>query len=159
MCVIPKLFPYSEFLECMKLTRGKLLETLRVKNEGATTYQTRKIARISIRRVNQVWNQYLASGEPPEIGKKNGRPSIKVSEEEFSLVQNDYKEYRVSASTLERLIERDYGKHIPHNRIHAILVNIGFAKKLLKKVLRKKDWIRYERRHSLTAVHIDWHYY
>ena len=22
---------------------------------------------------------------------------------------------------------------------------------------RKKDWIRYERRHSLTAVHVDWH--
>ena len=24
--------------------------------------------------------------------------------------------------------------------------------------MRKKKWIRYERRHSLTAVHIDWYY-
>ncbi len=143
----------------MKLTKTKLLETLRRKNDGWTTYQARKIARISIRRVNQVWNQYNASGVLPKIGKKMGRPSIKASQEEIDLVQKAYKEYRVSATTLERIIERDYRKHIPHNRIHAILVTLGLAKKLLKKVLRKKDWIRYERKHSLTAVHIDWHYY
>jgi len=30
---------------------------------------------------------------------------------------------------------------------------------LNKKHIRKKKWIRYERRHSLTAVHLDWSYY
>ena len=59
---------------------------------------------------------------------------------------------------LMRLIERDYGKHINHNRIHRILLSLGMAKKKGKKDVRKKDWIRYERRHSLTAVHIDWYY-
>ena len=34
----------------------------------------------------------------------------------------------------------------------------GFAKPLEKKHKRNLDWIRYERRHSLTAVHIDWYY-
>jgi len=58
-----------------------------------------------------------------------------------------------------KLIERDYGKHINHNRIHRILLDLGMAKKKDKKDIRKKDWIRYERRHSLTAVHIDWYYY
>ncbi len=143
----------------MKLTRGKLLETLRVKNEGATTYQARKIARISIRRVNQIWKQYTISGVLPELGKNCGRPSIPSTQEEVDLVQNAYREYRVSATTLEKIIERDHGTHIPHNRIHTIMVTLGLAKKMIKKVLRKKDWIRYERRHSLTAVHIDWHYY
>ena len=143
----------------MKLTKTKLIETLRRKNDGWTTYQARKIARISIRRVNQVYKQYEVTGKVPEIGKKMGRPSIKATPEEIDLVRRVYLEYRVSATTLERIIERDHAKHIPHNRIHAILVTIGLAKKLLKKILRKKDWIRYERRHSLTAVHIDWHYY
>ena len=32
------------------------------------------------------------------------------------------------------------------------------AKQLSKKHNRKKEWIRYERRHSLTAAHIDWYY-
>ena len=143
----------------MKLTRGKLLETIRLKNEGVTTYQARKIAGISIRRVNQVWHKYTILGRLPEIGKKVGRPSITLDPEEVELVRKTYQEYRVSATTLERIIERDYGEHIPHNRIHSILVILKLAKKLVKKVIRKKDWIRYERRHSLTAVHIDWHYY
>ncbi len=143
----------------MKLTRGKLLETIRKKNEGATTYQARKIARISIRRVNQIWREYTISGIAPEIGKKNGRPSIKTSKEDIELIQKTYLEYRVSATTLEKIIERDYKKHIPHNRINAVLITLGFAKKMNKQVVRKKEWIRYERRHSLTAVHIDWHYY
>ena len=159
ICVIPKLFPYGEFHGVMKLTRGKLLETIRLKNEGVTTYQARKIAGISIRRVNQVWHKYTILGRLPEIGKKVGRPSITLDPEEVELVRKTYQEYRVSATTLERIIERDYGEHIPHNRIHSILVILKLAKKLVKKVIRKKDWIRYERRHSLTAVHIDWHYY
>ena len=77
----------------------------------------------------------------------------------MDLVSKTYQECRVSATTLEKIIERDHGKHIPHNRINTILISLGLAKKMLKKAVRKKDWIRYERRHSLTAVHIDWHYY
>ena len=54
----------------MKLTRKKLLESLRRKNNGWTTYQVRKIAGISIRRVNQVWQEYELTGKIPEMGKK-----------------------------------------------------------------------------------------
>jgi len=142
----------------MKLTKTKLLETLRRKNNGWTTYQARKVAGISIRRVNQVWNEYQETGKIPEIGKKNGRPPIPINQWEIDIVQEAYAKYRVSASTLERCIERDYNKHIGHNRIHRIMLKLGLAKKKDKKDKRKKDWIRYERRHSLTAVHIDWYY-
>ena len=63
-----------------------------------------------------------------------------------------------SLSTLEKLIKRNYKLHIPHNHIHKILILLGHAKQKKKKDIRKKKWIRYERRHSLTAVHIDWYY-
>ena len=59
-------------------------------------------------------------------------------------------EIRVSADSLERLIDRDYGQHIGHNRVHKIMLMLGFAKRKAKKDVRKKDWIMYERRHSLT---------
>ena len=157
VCVIPKLFPYGEFLGEMKLTKGKLLEMLRRKNEGWTTYQARKIAGISVRRVNQVWGEYLSTGEVPEVGRRNGRPKKPIRDWELQMVKDSYSTYRVSASTLERVIERDHGRHIGHNRIHYILVQLGYAKPKGKKDVRKKDWIRYERRHSLTAIHIDWH--
>jgi len=142
----------------MKLTRGKLMETIRRKNDGWTTYQARKIAGISIRRVNQVIQIYEETGLLPEVGRKNGRPLKPIEEWEKEIVKAAYSKYRVSADTLERLIDRDYSKHIGHNRVHKILIELGYAKKKSKKDIRKKDWIRYERRHSLTAVHIDWHY-
>ena len=143
----------------MKLTQGKLIETIRRKNQGWTTYQARKIAGISIRRVNQLYSPYLISGEIPEIGKKNGRPKRPIEEWEIKTVKEAFEKYRVSATALMKLIERDYGKHINHNRIHVILLMLGMAKTKGKKDVRKKDWIRYERRHSLTAVHIDWYYF
>jgi len=143
----------------MKLTKKKLLETLRRKNDGWTTYQARKVAGISVRRVNQVWQLYLDFGKVPEIGKKTGRPKRAILEKEELVVKQAYAKYRVSASTLEKLIERDYGLHISHNHIHRIMVKHFLAKPKSKRDVRKKDWIRYERRHSLTAVHIDWYYH
>ena len=157
-CVIPKVFPYGELIQCMKLTKGKLMETIRRKNDGWTTYQVRKVAGISVRRVNQVWNSYLDTGHVPEIGKRMGRPKRPMKENEVSMVKEAYGKYRVSASTLEMLIERDYEVHLPHRHIHNIMIMLGFAKPKNKKDKRKKAWIRYERRHSLTAVHIDWYY-
>ena len=141
----------------MKLTKPKLLETIRVLNEGISKYQARKVAGITKQRVYQVWNAYLRTEELPIIGRQVGRPARPITEDEMNFVDESWRKYRVSADALERLIERDYGKHIGHNRIHRILLELGFAKRKDKKDVRKKDWIRYERRHSLTAIHIDWH--
>jgi len=134
------------------------METIRKKNKGWTTYQARKIAGVSIRRVNQVFGTYLKTGNLPEIGKMMGRPQRQITAHEAYIVKESYQKYRVSASTLEKLIERDFNIHLPHRYIHTILLNLGFAKTKSKKDKRKKDWIRYQRRHSLTAVHIDWYY-
>ena len=142
----------------MKLTKSKILEILRRKNEGWTTYQIKKRAGVSIRRVNQIHTGYLLTGDIPIVGKKMGRPSKPFEDWEITLVKQAYQHYRTSADTLERIILRDHGKHIGHNRIHKILLALGYAKKRKKFCPRKMDWIRYERRHSLTAVHIDWHY-
>ena len=140
----------------MKLTRKKLVETLRQINEGKTSYQARKVAGISVRRVNQVKKEYLEKGEIPEIGKAVGRPRKMVEEWELDTVKEFYEKYRVSADTLERLIDRDSNKHIGHNRIHQILLELGYAQNKGGKG-KKRKYKRYERKHSLTAVHIDWH--
>ncbi len=142
----------------MKLTRNKLMEILRRKNEGWTTYQVRKIAGISVRRVNQVWKEYQETGRIPEIGKCMGRPAKPIKQQEIEMVKEAYMRYRVSASTLMKCIERDYGLHINHNKIHMIMLDLGYACKKSKKDKRKKKWIRYERKHSLTAVHLDWYF-
>ena len=143
----------------MKLKRNKLVETLRIKEEGGTSYQARKIAHVSVRRVDQIWNQYLEKGLIPEIGKGVGRPQKMIDQWEIDLVRKAFEKYRVSADTLERVIDRDYRKHIGHNRIHRILLKLQFAKPKGKRDIRKKKYKSYQRKHSLTAVHIDWHYF
>ena len=143
----------------MKLSKSKLTETLRKLADGKTVYQARKVAGISVRRVYQVKEAFDKTGEIPKIGKDVGRPRKLFEEWEVVLVKNAFEKYRVSADTLERLIDRDYKKHIGHNRIHQILIFLGYAKKKSIKDIRKKKWKRYERKHSLTAVHIDWHYF
>jgi len=143
----------------MKLTKAKLTETLRRLADGKTVYQARKVASISVRRVYQLKEAFDKTGGIPRIGERNGRPSRAFEEWEIQLVKKVFVKYRVSADTLERLIEREYQKHIGHNRIHKILVYLGYAKRKQFKDIRKKNYKRYERRHSLTAVHIDWHYF
>jgi putative transposase len=143
----------------MKFTKSKLVETLRKLNNGKTVYQARKVADVSVRRVYQVKGAFDKTGQIPEIGNKLGRPSRPFDNWEIELVKKAYEKYRVSADTLQRLIDRDYNKHIGHNRINKILIYLGYAKRKNFKDIRKKKWNRYERRHSLTAVHIDWHYY
>src|SRR3990167_7124066 len=143
----------------MKLSKSKLIETLRKLADGKTVYQARKVAGISVRRVYQVKEAFDKTGEIPKIGEEVGRPRKPFEEGEIDLVKKAFEKYRVSADTLERLIDRDYERHIGHNRIHQILIFLGYAKKKNVKDIRKKKWIRYERRHSLTAVHIDWHYF
>ena len=89
----------------------------------------------------------------PDIGRNNGRPKRPMAEWEIKTVKEAFDKFSVLASTLMKLIERDCGKHINHNRIHRILLSLGMSKSK-----GKKDWIRYERRYRLTAVHIDWYY-
>ena len=143
----------------MKLSKSKLVETLRKLNDGKTVYQARKVADVSVRRVYQVKEAFDKTGKIPLIGEGIGRPCKPFEEWEIKLVKKAYKKYRVSADTLERLIERDFKKHIGHNRIHKILVYLGYAKRKPFKDIRKKKSKSYQRRHSLTAVHIDWHYF
>jgi putative transposase len=63
----------------------------------------------------------------------------------------------LGARRLEKIIEFEYGVHIPHNKIHKVLLERGLADESKNKKKRRKAWIRYEREHSLTAVHLGWH--
>ena len=159
VCVIPKLFHKAELVNLMKLNKSKLTETLRKLNDGKTVYQARKVAGISVRRVYQLKEAFDKTGEIPKIGNDVGRPRKPFEEWEILTIKQAFERYRMSADTLERLIDRDYQVHIGHNRIHQILIFLGYAKKKPIRDIRKKKWKRYERKHSLTAVHIDWHYF
>jgi putative transposase len=101
--------------------------------------------------------EYRSTGIMPEIGNNLGRhPGKDLSEKEKEIIVTVKQEYRLGARRLEPLIERDYGVHISHNRIHAFLLEKGLAQHNAQKQKRRR-WVRYEREHSMSAGHIDWH--
>ncbi len=53
----------------MKLTRKKLIELLRVMEEGGTVYCAKKKTGVSVERVYQIWNEYKRTEKIPELGK------------------------------------------------------------------------------------------
>jgi len=142
----------------MKFTKKTLIETLKDMEDGKGAYQARKHAGISVGRVYQIWNKYKKTGKIPEIGKKAGRPKKPIKRIEIKIVKKSYERYRICASRLINFIEKDYNVRIPVYTVHKILLKLGYAKSHGRDDVRKKKWIRYERRHSLTAVHIDWAY-
>ncbi len=98
--------------------------------------------------VKKLWRRYRIHGETPVL-RKPGRKPVKTSEDEKDAIVKARNEYGVGAVVLERLV------HIPHNRIHRVLREMGLAMEEPRKRARKK-WIRYERQYSNSLWHTDW---
>lgn len=112
--------------------------------------------KVSISTVKRVWMYYLKNREAVSI-KKSGRKKKELDDETRIQIIKINKEQKLGARRLEKILEYKYCKHIPHNAIHEVLLEEGLAGENKKKKKRRKPWIRYERKHSLTAVHLDWH--
>ncbi|MCL7410724.1 MAG: hypothetical protein M8350_02780 [Methanosarcinaceae archaeon] len=106
--------------------------------------------------VKRVWMYWIKHQESIPI-KKFGRSKIETDEESENLIIKVHEEQKFGARRLEKIIKFKCGKHIPHNRIHNVLLKNGLAKEKKHKKKRRKAWIRYERKHSLTSIHLDWH--
>ena len=138
----------------MKLDPVKVEWIVRQKEKGIRNATIAGSMKVSVRRVQELWSAYRATGKVPEL-KRPGRRRIEPDEEERRVVGEAYAKYEVNALTLERVIETDCGRHIPHNRIHRVLKSMGLAKDEPRKQLRRK-WVRYERKYSNSMWHTDW---
>ena len=112
---------------------------------------------VTPRRFRQVSAVYRRSGLVPRIGQQVGRPRAVLPEEHREIIRDVYQRYRLNALYLEKVIYAEQGIRIPHNRIHRMLLSEGLAAREPNKAKRRKPWIRYEREHSLSAGHLDWH--
>lgn len=138
----------------VKLNDKKIRWIIKWKERGKSTKKLAITQKISPRRVQQIVKQYRDTGEIPKL-KKPGREPIPISQEEVNLVLDGYKRYKCNALYLEDLIMRDKGKHMPHNRIHKVMLKHGLARREKNKQKRRK-WVRYERKHSMEMWHTDW---
>jgi putative transposase len=140
----------------VKLTRRKINYIIRNKINNNSTKMIAADMKVSISTVKRVWMYYLKNREAVPI-KKSGRKKKELDDETRIQIIKINKEQKLGARRLEKILEYKYCKHIPHNAIHEVLLEEGLAGENKKKKKRRKPWIRYERKHSLTAVHLDWH--
>jgi len=111
--------------------------------------------------VSQRWIQILvrrfrSTGAYPVLNKMR-RPKTELKEEEKELIDKAVKESGLTNTVHTRLyIEKYYKKKIPYNKIHKHLLSRGFSKEDVKKKKQRK-YSRYERDHSFSLVHLDWH--
>ncbi len=141
---------------CAKLNKRKINYIIRAKTKGQSYKQIARDLKISVSTVKRVWIHWLNYGEPIEI-KRSGRKMLNIDENIEKIILSVHNEQKLGAVRLEKIIETKYGIHIPHNTIHRILLKNGKAREEINKKKRRKKWIRYERKHSLSMVHLDWH--
>ena len=113
LCVIRKLVHNADSDKRMKLTKKRLIDSLRALEEGKTVYQARKIAGITVRYMYNIWGEYKKTGEIPVKGLKAGKPVKPIKAEQEKIVEEVYAKYRICASRLVKRIKRDYNLHIP----------------------------------------------
>ncbi|MDG6930553.1 MAG: DDE-type integrase/transposase/recombinase [Nitrososphaerota archaeon] len=128
---------------------------IKVKDDGKLA--NREIAAsqgISVSRVQQIYREYKKSGKIPEL-RKAGRPRKTIMEDERNTVIEMHKKYRLGAGYIGKVL-RNMGISIGNDRINEVLKEAGFAVSEPRMWHRKK-WIRYERDHSNSLWHVDWH--
>jgi putative transposase len=138
-----------------KLNQRKIRWIIREMDRGKSSSSIALLQKVSQRRVQQLYKQYKDTGEIPVL-QECGRKKQKLIANEERIILDAYEEYKVNALALEKVIDRYYEMHIPHNRIHQVLKTNNKAKNEPNKQKQRK-WIRYERKHSLSLVHVDWH--
>jgi len=140
----------------VKLNKRKIRYIINHKKKGESSGSIAKDLKVSRRRVEQIWKEYKETGVEPVLGLNLGRPKKPYNPEEAEIVKKAFNRFKFGARMLERIIEGFYHIHIPHNRIHKYLLSEGLAKEEKKKKKRRK-WVRYERKYSMYAGHIDWY--
>ncbi len=109
---------------------------------------------VSRRRIQQLWKQYIETGQI--ILKKRGRKRKLLPLKHIKLILSEHPN-NSGAVILEKKILANHKIRIPHNIIHMVLKHAGYAKDEPNKQKRRRPWIRFERKHSLSMLQTDWH--
>jgi len=149
-------FSHRPVTRVMKLDQRKIHWIIRQNQKGVPTKQIALDMKISQRRVQQVLKSYREQMQEPTVGENMGRPRKPFEEREAQVISEAFELYRFGARMLEVVVKKVFKIRISHNRIHMYLKAADLAHEDPNKKERRK-WVRYERTHSLSAGHIDWH--
>ncbi|AEA46105.1 IS481 family transposase [Archaeoglobus veneficus] len=123
-------------------------------NKGTPVREIAAVMRVTPRRIYQLKKQYEETGKIPELKQAGRKPKL-IDPDIEQIVLQAYHKYKLSPVTLEKLIERDYGIHIPHNTIYKIMLKNNLVEENMNKK-KQRRWVRFERKHSMSLWQGDW---
>lgn len=142
------------FLKMVRLKEGKLKWALAQKDKKNKDLAF--VCRIGIRRFLQLKAFYKKTGEIPKLNT-NRRPKTGFTEEEKKRINKAVNESKLNgAVTIKLYIKKYYNKNIPRNKLHEYLLKEGISKPDKKKQKQRKC-CKYQREHSFSLGHMDWH--
>lgn len=148
-----KIGPSNVLDPMKKLNKRKIKWIVRqIDERNYGVWRIARIQKITKQHAYTVYKRFKGVKDPMLL--PCGRKPRPISSEETKLVVDTYKEFRVGATMIEQILD-EKGIHVPHNRIHKVLLSQGLAKNEPKKQRRRK-WVRYERKHSNSLWHADW---
>ena len=112
-----------------------------------------KVGRSTVYRITRNLRGCKLSCLPPPA--KCGRKPHIFTPDEVQIAVAYRRKYRANCNTLQMLIREHEGIVMPHNRIWEILRREGLIH-LQKKRKKRKEWVRFERKHSLSMWQTDW---
>lgn len=142
------------FLNMVRLKEGKLRWVL--KQKGKKNKELANLCGIKVRRLQQLRAKYKKTGEIPQLNPSR-RPRTKLSDVEQDLIDKALKASGLNGTVSIRLyIKKYFNKLLPYGKIHTYLLKKGITKPDPKKQKQRK-YCRYERKHSFSLLHMDWH--
>ena len=157
-CRVQKLFPYARAKpEVTKLTDKKIrflckhIVDLKDWSVGDIAIQYE----VTERRVRQLTREYRETGKVPTLDSSRRPRAPPLTKEEKRAIDEVWEDKRFGARLLHKELARR-GIAIPRHKIHRYLVEKGRSIPNPKKQ-RKRRRCRYERKHSFSLVHGDWH--
>ena len=121
-----------------------------------TTKELSEIYGVSKRWIQKLVKKYKESGSYPKMTKTR-RPSTELSSEQKDIIQKSFLESKYTGAVLLRLyIKKHHKVTIPKNKLHNYLRELGVANPDKKKQKQRK-YCRYERDHSFSLGHMDYH--
>ena len=140
-----------------KLNKKKVKWIIKQLQKGTKVSEIADAMNITIRRVYQIKQFYEEKGRIPEL-KRPGRKPKEIDSKIKEIIYTVYDKYKLSPVILEKIIERNYDIHIPHNTIYKVMLEYGLVVENKKKK-RQRKWVRFERKHSMSLWQGDWKQY
>ncbi len=140
----------------VKLHENKLEWALKQKKLGKKNKELLPHLNIKLRRFQQLCAEYRQTGVVPRLNRKR-RPKTFLSDFQKDLILKSAKESKIQGALALRLyIKKHHNVLIPRNKLHVFLLEKGISNEDPKKK-KQRRFCRYERDHSFSLVHSDWH--